>query len=59
MSQRNRRWAVRLCLLEIREGTLLKSHQHDCLNMIQMRTKVDMPKSERPQTYRNKYKKWN
>ena len=32
-SQRLRVFAVRLCILVMEKATLIKSHQHDCLNM--------------------------
>ena len=42
--RRAREFAVRLCLLVISEATLIKSHQHDNLNMSCIRTTIDMPK---------------
>jgi hypothetical protein len=32
-SQRLRVFAVRLCILVMEKATLIKSYQHDCLNM--------------------------
>ena len=34
-SQKNRDFAVRVCLIEMSEGRHINSHQHGCLNMTQ------------------------